>query len=224
MSVRGRALEREHRLLERRVLADHLRQAEAPLVVLPQQDQLGDQPALLDRPVEQELQVVGVDRLHQEVGGTFLHRAHGLLDRAEGRHHDDGRLGVGVPRGREHVEAAAGRQPQVGQDHEIAEGLQAPARLVRVAGLVDLVAARLERLPQHRAERLLVLDDQDLGHGDAGRSAQSRLALLLGRAGAGARGRLAGLSRPGQLRLRLLQLVRARGSSVGSLLPNGPKM
>ena len=126
-------------------------------------------PALVDRAVEEQQEVVGVDRLRQEVGGALLHRADRLLDRPEGRHHHDRRLGVGLARGLEHVEAAAGGQPEVGEDDEVAEGREPPPGLVGVRRLVDRVAARLEGLPQHGAERLLVLDDQDVGHGGPGR-------------------------------------------------------
>ena len=109
--------------------------------------------------------MLGVDRLRQEVGGALLHGAHRLFDRAEGGHHDHGRLGVGLARGLEHLEAAARGQAQVGEDDQVARGLEAAARLVDVARLLDAVAAGLEGLPQHGAERLLVLDDQDVGHG-----------------------------------------------------------
>ena len=79
-----------------------------------------------------------------------LHGLDGLLDGPEGRHHDDGRLRVGLERGLEHVEAAAGGEPQVGQHDEEARALEPPAGLVGVSGLVDAPAARLQGLAQHR--------------------------------------------------------------------------
>ncbi len=163
--ARRRALERQHGVLERGVLAEHARQAETLLVVVLEQHELGEQPPPLDRAVEEEQQVVGVDGLREEVGGAVLHRPHGLLDGAERGHHDDRGLGVGLERRVEHVEAAPRRQLQVGEDDEVALAREPAARLVRVGRLVDAVAARLEGLAQHRAKRLLVLDDQDVGQG-----------------------------------------------------------
>ena len=173
-SVAGRALQREHRLLERRVLAQHARQPVAPLVVLLQQHQLGRHAARLDGAVEQQQQVVGVHGLGQEVGRPLLHGAHRVLDGAEGGHHHDRRLGVGVERRLQHVEPAARGQLQVGEHDEVAEGLELAAGLLGIARLVDGVAARLEGRPQHRAERLLVFDDQDVGQGGPGSSALGR--------------------------------------------------
>ena len=98
------------------------REAEAALVLLLEEDQLGHQPAPLHRPVQQQEQVVGVDRLREEVGGALLHRPHRLLHRAVGGHDDDRGLGVRVPGRLEHVEAAPGRQLQVGEDDAVAGG------------------------------------------------------------------------------------------------------
>ena len=59
---------------------------------------------------------------------------------------------------------ASRRELEVGEDHQVADRLQAPAGLVGVRGLVDREAPGLQGLPQHGAERLFVLDDQDVGH------------------------------------------------------------
>ena len=116
-------------------------QPEAPLVLLLEQHELGDQAAPFDRAVEEEQQVVGVDRLGEEVGGPLLHGPHRLLDGAEGGHHQHRRLGVGLAGRLQHVEAAARGQPEVGEDDQVAGGLEPPARLVGVARLFDGIAA-----------------------------------------------------------------------------------
>ena len=84
---------------------------------------------------------------------------------AEGGHHDDGHVGVGFLGRLQDVEPAARGQPQVGEDDEEARGLQAAARLVGVAGLVDGEPRASERLAQHAPQRLLVLDDEHVRHG-----------------------------------------------------------
>jgi hypothetical protein len=51
----------------------------------------------------------------------LLHGADRLLDGAEGGHHHDGRLGVGVERRLQHVETAAHGQLQVRQHDQVAK-------------------------------------------------------------------------------------------------------
>ena len=93
----GRALDRQHRLLQRGILAQELRQADPALVFLLEQHVLGEQPAAVDGAVEQDHEVVGVHGLGEEVGGAVLHRAHRLVDGAEGGHHHHRHLRVRRP-------------------------------------------------------------------------------------------------------------------------------
>ena len=93
-----------------------------------------------------------------------LHGPDRVLHRAEGGHDEDRDLGVGLQGRLQHLEAAARGKLEVGEDDQVARRLEPPAGLVGVARLVDAVAAALERLPQHGAERVLVFDDEDVGH------------------------------------------------------------
>ena len=61
-------------------------------------------------------QVIGIDRLGQEVHRAFAHRRHRVLDAAVGGHDDDRQLGVELLGGAQDAEAVALRQLQVGQD------------------------------------------------------------------------------------------------------------
>ena len=140
-------------------------QPDAPLVVLLEQHVFGEEAAPLQGALEQEHEVLGVDGLGQEVGRALLHRAHRVVDRRVGGHDDDGHVGVGLLGRLQDLEPAPRRQLQVGEHDEHARGLQPPARLVGVARLVDGEAARLERLAEHAAQGLLVLDDEDVRHG-----------------------------------------------------------
>ncbi len=160
-----RPLDGEHRLSQGRVLPDHPWEAEPPLVLVLQEDVVGVEASALHRAIQQQQEVIGVDRLREEVRGAVLHGLHGLLDGPERGHHQDGRLRVGLERSLEDVEAAPGRQAQVRQDDEESRPLEPAPGLVGIPGLLDAPGARLQGLPEHRPERFLVFDDEDVGHG-----------------------------------------------------------
>ena len=94
------------------VLADDARRAAALGQLLLQQDVLGEHPALRDRPLDHQQQVIGIDGLGQEVHRPFLHRRHRVLDAAVGGHDDDLQLGVELLGRAQHAEAVAVRQLQ----------------------------------------------------------------------------------------------------------------
>ena len=97
------------------VVADDLRRA-APLRQLLAQDQvLGRQPPLRERALHHQQQMIGIDRLGEEVERAFLHRRDRVLDAAERGHHDDRQLRIDVLRRAQHAEAVAFGQPQIGQ-------------------------------------------------------------------------------------------------------------
>ena len=117
MSVAAARCSAGEHLPQRRVLADELRRAAAHRELLLQQQVLGHQPALLERARDEQQQVIGIDRLGEEVERAFLHRGDRVLDAAVGGHHDDRQLGVELLRRAQHAEAVAFGQPQIGQ-HE----------------------------------------------------------------------------------------------------------
>jgi hypothetical protein len=121
-------------------------------------------------PLHEELQQVGVDRLAQEVRRARLHRGDGRLHGAEARQHDDRQPGIRRRSRREDRETVRPGELQVGENEAVAAaGLQPPDGLVTGRDGLHAVALPLEGLRQHRAERLPVLDEQDLGrHGAAG--------------------------------------------------------
>ena len=106
--------------------------------------------------------MVGIDRLGQEVERPFLHRGDRILDAAVRGHHDDRHLGVHLlPRGGRRsrpLPAGAGRTARApaapaGACGPLPAGRAPPARH----------ALPLQRVPEHRAEGVLVLDEKDLG-------------------------------------------------------------
>ena len=148
-------------LLQPRVLADDLRRAAALRELVLEQDVLGRQPALRERALDQQQQVIGIDRLGEEVERAFLHRRDRVLDAAERRHHDDRQLRVEFLGRAQDAEAVALGQPQVGQDHAGAAGAQ--RRIASAWSRASMTAwpCASSAMAEHRAQRVLVLDEQD---------------------------------------------------------------
>ena len=160
---RRRALQRGEHLAQRRILADQLRRAAPDRELLLHQEVLGHQAAALERAGDEQQQVIGIDGLRQEVHRPFLHRRDRVLDAAVGGHDDDGDVGVDLLGGTEHAEAVPLGQAQIGQHHRRLLMLQQPHGLGLVAGFEDDMILPLQRVPEHRAQRVLVLDDENLG-------------------------------------------------------------
>ena len=74
-----------------------------------EQEILGLHAALSDGALDQQQQVVGLDWLGEEVGGTLPHGGDGVLDAAVGGHHDDRHFRVQLLGRSQHAEPVAGR-------------------------------------------------------------------------------------------------------------------
>ncbi len=171
----GGALQRREHLPQGRVFADDLRSAAADGQLLLHQQVLVGDAALLERTVHEEQQMIGIDGLGEKVHRAVLHRPHCVLDAAVGGHDDHRYVGVDVLGRAQHAEAVAVGQPQVRQHERRLRVLEEPDRGWLVAGLDDLIALPLEGVPQHRSERVLVLDDENAGgcgQADAGQRSQ----------------------------------------------------
>ena len=112
---------------------------------------------------DEQQQVIGIDGLGQEVHRPFLHRRDRVLDAAVGGHDDDGDVGVDLLGGAEHAEAVPLGQAQIGQHDRRLLVLQQPHGLGLIARFEDDMILPLQRVPEHRAQRVLVLDDENLG-------------------------------------------------------------
>ena len=119
----------------------------------------------LERPRDENLQLLQVHRLGEEIERAALHRLHRRFDAAVRRHHDHHRLarqGEGLV---DDLEAGFARHAQVGDDHVVF------LRLHEIEGLVGAgrhrdVVVFFQCLLQTLAGVLLVVDDQDAGgHG-----------------------------------------------------------
>ena len=99
------------------ILADDPRRAPPCGEFLLEQHVFGGHPALRHRARHDEQEVIGVNRLGQEVCCALLHGGHRVLNARVRGHHDDGKFRVELLRGAKHAEPVAFRQLEIGQ-HE----------------------------------------------------------------------------------------------------------
>ena len=164
---RGRAMELLRDLTELAVLADDPRRT-APLgQFLFENDVLGEHPALRDRPLDHQQQVIGLDGLGQKVHRPFAHRGDCILDASVRSHHDHGQIGVQLLRCAKDAEAIANGQLEIGQDDD----RTGPTKLANGLGLITRLehgmAVRLEGVPEHGPKGVFVFDDE---YGEGGHS------------------------------------------------------
>ena len=150
-----------HHALQRVVLADDVRQAAPCGQLLAEQQVLGGETPLLERASDEHQQVLGIDGLREEVERPLAHGAHRVLDAAEGGHHDDRHVRVGVLGLSQHAETVTDGQPQVGEHERGTAPCEECAGLGGVAGLGHHVARGLEGEAQHAPKRVLVFDEED---------------------------------------------------------------
>ncbi len=148
-------------LTELPVLADDPRRT-APLgQFLFENDVLGEHPALRDRPLDHQEQVIGFDGLGQKVHRPFAHRGDGVLDASVRGHHDDGQIGVELLRCAKDAESITNRQLEIGQDDDRAGPTKLANGLWLITRLEHGMAVRLEGVPEHGPERVSVFDDEN---------------------------------------------------------------
>jgi hypothetical protein len=157
----GSAVKGDGDLFQPRVLSDNLRGPSSLRELFLEEDVLRRQAPLRESAFDEEQQVVGIDGLGQEVERPLLHRGDRILNAAVSRHHDDRQIGIDFLRCPEDAETVALGKTQVREDHAGAARAKRRNRFGLVARFDDFVALRLEREAEHRAERVLVLDEQD---------------------------------------------------------------
>ena len=154
-------LQRQNRVLQRRRLADDRRSTAARRELLLQQDVLRHEAALLERAIDHQQKMVGVDRLREKVERAFLHRRHRVLNAAVGGHHDDRQLGIQFLRRTQHAKAIAFRQPQIGEHESGPILMHRLQRFALIPGLDHGVPLALDGQLEHRSERVFVFDEQN---------------------------------------------------------------
>ena len=102
-------------------LADDVVEAVLRLELLPEVEVLVAEALALERPSDDEVDLVELERLGDVVVGPELHGLDRGLGGADGGDHDHHRLGGGLLRRAQDLEAVGGGHPEVGDDH--VEGL-----------------------------------------------------------------------------------------------------
>ena len=126
---RSGAVQRRDNPLQRRRLTDDRRSPPSGRELLFHQEVLREQPALRQRTIHEQEQVIGIDGLRQEVHRALFHRDHRILDAPVRGHDDDGELGVDLFSAFEDANPVTALQPQI-REHEIRPGLaHKPQRL-----------------------------------------------------------------------------------------------
>ncbi len=121
---------------QRLVLADDVRDAAPERQFFAQQEVLGQHAPLLDGAPRQQQQVLGIDRLGDEIERTLAHGAHRVLDSSIRGHHDDGQVGIGVLGQAQHAEAVTVAEAQVREHQRRPMLIQRCPRVVK-AGRFD---------------------------------------------------------------------------------------
>ncbi len=115
----------------------------------------------LERALHGSDQAGDVERLRQILEGAALGRPDRGQQRVVGAHHDDRQVGAELLDARQEVEAVLVGQAHVG-DHDIALAVDDPApERARDARRLDVVALPRQRAGDHRADRRVVLGDQN---------------------------------------------------------------
>ena len=151
--------------------ADDAGQAVALFELLTQVGVLGAQPALLERRLEHVQQLLELERLADEVGGTALDGIDRVLDGAVAGHDDADDPRITSQRGVEHLAAVDAGQAQIRNQDVEGKALQLVERLLTGRGLGDCKPLFREAFGDHRTQGIFVVDEEEMdGFGQAGRS------------------------------------------------------
>jgi hypothetical protein len=156
----GRAVQVLQHGAQRGIVADDARCAALLGQLLAQHHVLGEHAPVRQRSGHHQREVIGVHRLGQELHRPFLHGGHGVLDAAVGGHHHHLQIRVEFLGGAQHAEAVAVRELEIGEHHGGPRLAHLLDGLALVARFHHGVPLRFERKAQHRAQRVLVLDEE----------------------------------------------------------------
>ena len=155
------AMERHQQLFEPGILADNLRRPAARGELFLQHQILAGHAPHRQRALDDQQEMVRIDRLGEKVERALLDRRDRILNAAERGHDDHRQLRIQLLGRMEHAEAVTHGQSQVRQHHRGVLCLQGRDRLRLIARFDDGVALRLERVAQHGAKGIFVFNQQN---------------------------------------------------------------
>ncbi len=118
----------------------------------------------LHRPPQQKHEMVGIDRLRNEVERPPFHRSHRVLHGPVRGHHDHGQIRVGFARRGQNRVAVFPRKAEIGDDRGEPPRGERRDRLGPVRRFRDLEPLRFEGRTKHRSKGVAVLDEEHGGH------------------------------------------------------------
>src|SRR5262245_60156661 len=119
-------------------------------------------PATLQPALRDAEQMVGFDRLEDEIERAARQARHRRPDVADAGQNEHNQVGIHGPRPREELEAVHDRHLHVGHREGWTLGLEDVERLAAVGGEPAAVTARPEELVEHPPNVPVIVDDQDL--------------------------------------------------------------
>ena len=145
-----------------RAAADHGREPETLIELLPQIRVFILEPPLLERRAQDVNQLVELKRLGNEIRGAAFNRLDRIFDRAVSRDHDRDDAGIELQSGIDDFAAVDPGQPQIGDDdieRELAkkfDGFFARLRLRHLKSVLD------QALRRHRSKRRLIVHEKQM--------------------------------------------------------------
>ena len=108
--------------------------------------------------------MIQVDRLLQKIERAFLHGRHGFFHRAIGRQQNHRNRRIRLLRFPQHLEPRCSRHLQIRNDEQVSPRAHLLNGCRTVRRFVHVVTRALQGLPQHRAQFVLIFDEEQRFH------------------------------------------------------------
>src|SRR6185436_5870541 len=158
---RRRALQRDGHVLQLGIFAHDLRSPALRRELLSQEYVFRRHPALYERALDHQQQMIRIDGLGEKIQGTVLDGLHCVLNGTERRHDDDRQLGVKFLGRAKHAESIAFRETEVRKHDTWARRSEGFDGLAFVARFDDGMTLSFEGELEHRPQRVFVFDEKN---------------------------------------------------------------
>jgi hypothetical protein len=145
--------------LERLRFAEYAWETVTTRPLFTQQHVFGSESRLFERTLDEQEEVIRIDRFLKEVLGAVFHCLHGFVYRAESRHHDYGHVGVGSTSGAKHIEARAVWHTEIGEHKTMTRICNFVEGLASVDRFSNGVSGILEGQSQYATEAVFIFNE-----------------------------------------------------------------
>ncbi len=157
---RRHQLERGEETLHHVAAADQAAEAEPVVQPRPKLRVLALEAPLAERGLEDLYQLNELERLDEEVDGAPLERAHRMIDAPEAGRDHAAHVGIARQRLVQHVQTVGVREPDVHHQRVVGKSVEPREGVGCVGGLRGGEAGGLQRIDNHLAGIVFVLDNQ----------------------------------------------------------------